>query len=609
MIIKQIKTLKKRIHNAICILTNQPDERLIQLYNDLIDINYDFFIIINDNHFDCTSLQQKYTKFHFIQIKEKDFQSKNIWEKTLYYFCNFKLDVYKYIWFIEDSVLITAPFLIYKIDTKFDHSDIDFLSKEINKKSKKSLSLLSEIPSILHSHLCNTLVYSFRISNKFLNFIHDYLKKYNIFKIEYFFCTLASYYHLNMENSIEFTNNKKWILKDILKGPFSFIYPIRDLNEQIKIRKFYYLNTNIHNKNIEKNQKIKEKHIEIKKSALKIDKKMIQLDSQIHSLFKNKPNLFKKPNFRFHTNKNTNIEDIFKKKKAFVTTVFINESYISGALIWAKSFIGHKTKYPLICCVQDKPFLKNNEILFPGVSNEGIMDLLKYFDLVVGVDLLEVKNYKIPTIPNKPHVKHASNVPSYKNSAFYPTKLQVFGLLEFEQLFYIDSAAYIGKNIDHLFDEFKGNFFHERQYYFMKTGAGGSHFMIQPNIIFYYKLKLFVDNYQKYFDHLFLKGTVDETLLYYCIYPHWDGLIEFKKYLSHKRWSHPERNTPIRHFMKYKPFRPLPINDNTYQYITDEAFNEWNSIGKNIITQYPQLKKYYEHIPSFRKTKLFNTTT
>ncbi len=598
--------------NAICLLTNEPDERLIQLYNDLIDIHYDFYVIVNNDNFDCTFLQKKYPKFHFIQMKN-DNKKTSLWDKTIHYFCNYKLNVYKYIWFFDDNLFIPSIYLIYKIDNKFNHSHIDLLSKEPkNHKKISSKKVSTQIPNILQNHLCFSPVHSIRISNNFLNFIDKYIKEYkNIFSIRYFFCTLAKYYQLNTYHSFEFNNiveNKKWNLKDILFEPFSFIYPIKNLDEQIKFRKFFFINHTNKNKNINQyflNQSIEPKHIEIRRAALKIDKKMVQVDSDIHQLYIKKPSLFKKPNFRFYKNENLNIQHIFDKQNAFVTTVFINEGYLPSALIWAKSFIEHKTKYPIICCVQDKPYIKNNETIFPGISKEAIHDLLKYYDLVVGVDLLEVENYKTPVIPNRPNTKHASYGPYYTNSRFYPTKLQVLGLFEFKQIFYIDAAAYIGQNIDFLFDIYKGNYFHEKEYFFIKSGAGGSHFMIQPSLIFYYKLKLFVHNYHKYFDHLFLKGTVDETLLYYSIFPYWDGLIEYGKYLDYKRWKKSYENRPIRHFMKYKPFRPLP-DENTYQYITDEAFSEWNSIGKKVIKQYPQFKKYYEHIPSFRKTKLFN---
>ena len=375
------------------------------------------------------------------------------------------------------------------------------------------------------------------------------------------------------------------------------------------------LSKDINNKQLFNKLKPTERHMEAKKSAEKIKNKMIKLNTDVIKLFKQstKSNesktksstLLKKPDFRFYTKKNINKNDIFSQKNAFITSIFINESYIPAALIWAKSFIDNKTKYPIVCYVQDKPYINNSDsTIFPGVSPEGINDLLKYFDLVIGVDLLEVKNYESPTIPNKPEIKHTSDHPSYKNSRYYATKLQILGLTQFEQLFYIDAAAYIGKNIDFVFKKYKGNYFHEYYYYYTKLGAGGSHYMIQPNPIFYYKLKLFIDNYQLYFDNLFFTGTVDETLLFYCVFPYWNGLIDYHSILSYKKWNSGKKNNPIRHFMKYKPFRPLP-DDPDYKKMPEGVFNEWDSIGKKIINQYPELKKYYVHIPSIRKTILF----
>ncbi len=613
--------------NAICILTNQPDEKLIFLYNSLINDNYDFYVIVNDYNFNSEYLEKKYEKFKFVKFnKTKDnsnFSTEksnyNLWENVINYFCDNKLNIYEYIWFIEDTVLVTSSNLIYKIDKKHEDYYIDFLSKKpikFSKDFKNSKKILDEIPDFLHNNLCFTLVSCIRISNYFLSYIKKYLdKNKKIFLIEYFFCTLANYYDLKTKDPIEFNNmikNKDWKINEILKTPLSFIYPIKDIYKQIYIRKFFEPSIKINEeiiKYFEANKnKIENKQIETKKSALKINKKMIELDIKIQKLFKRKKELFNKiskPNFRFYTNKNINPTDIFSKKNAFVTTVFINESYIGSALILAKSFIIHKTIYPLICVVQDKPYIKKKEIIFPGVSNKGINDLLKYFDLVVGVDLLEVKNYETPIVLDKPNLKHTSAGNSYKNSKYYPTKLQVFGLFEFEQLFYIDAAAYLGQNIDFVFKKYKGNYFHDKFHYFTKSGAGGSHFMIEPNPISYYKLILFTNNYQYYFDHLFFTGTVDETLLFYCVYPHWNGLIEYHSILSYKKWKHTKKDTPIRHFMKYKPFRPLP-DEYEFKLMPEGVFNEWDLIGKKVINQYPEFKKYYEHIVSFRKTKLFN---
>jgi hypothetical protein len=116
--------------------------------------------------------------------------------------------------------------------------------------------------------------------------------------------------------------------------------------------------------------------------------KILKLKNQLIKLFlllillriisKNYPKkTLLKPNFRKYTNNK------FKKTdNAYVSLIFGDETYIPALLILGYSLRKYKCKYNLVCMVQDKPTkvkIDNELRHFPGVSNESINQLLKYF--------------------------------------------------------------------------------------------------------------------------------------------------------------------------------------------------------------------------------------
>lgn len=169
---------------------------------------------------------------------------------------------------------------------------------------------------------------------------------------------------------------------------------------------------------------------------------------------------FNPPQFRFYTNTNVSKESIFNKKKCFITSLFINESYLPSTFVWAQSFRNQHTKYPIVCIIQDQPYQVNKNTVFEGVSKKAIEELLQFFDMVIGTDLIEVKGYKPPRSNKYPDLRHITEEENYKNIRFYGTKMKIVGLTQFQQIFYIDSAAYIAENIDFVFQKYNGNYMH-----------------------------------------------------------------------------------------------------------------------------------------------------
>ncbi len=249
--------------NAICLLTVKPDERLLKLYDDLTEENYDFYVVLDDNNSDFSDLSKKYPKFNFIKIKEEDciksgfyklnYYIKNgepsAWEKAIYYFCNFKLNVYNYVWFFEDDVFIPDSNIINHIDKTDASFSIDFLSKKssvFNRNWSHSSVVLKEAPKFIHKYLCIALVCAIRLSNKFLQFIKKYVdENKKMFFIESFLCTLTNYYNLKKSTITEFDNivfKKNWTIYDIINSPISFIHPVKDINQQVNFRKYFQPN-------------------------------------------------------------------------------------------------------------------------------------------------------------------------------------------------------------------------------------------------------------------------------------------------------------------------------------------------------------------------------
>ncbi len=261
---KNINKQKNSKKYAICIVAYQPDERLIQLYDNLNKTNYDFYVVVDDNNFDIQYLETKYPTFHFIKINEEDCKQKGYyglnyyikkgepsgWEKAIYYFCENKINQYSYIWFLEDDVFIPHQNTLYDIDHLKNTQNIDFISKSNESFSAKwehSDAVLKIAPSFLHKSLHISLICAIRISNAFLIKIKEYIQENGrMFFAESFFITLANEYHLSILNpdfmkTIFFRKN--WTIQNILQHPHSIIHPIKNISQQVNFRSLFQPNT------------------------------------------------------------------------------------------------------------------------------------------------------------------------------------------------------------------------------------------------------------------------------------------------------------------------------------------------------------------------------
>jgi alpha-N-acetylglucosamine transferase len=306
-----------------------------------------------------------------------------------------------------------------------------------------------------------------------------------------------------------------------------------------------------------------------------------------------------KPNFRVYKSKLYNNPH---KKYAYVTSVFINESYIPSALVLGKNIKLLKHKYPSVCMIQDKSYkvLKGDQYeYFQGVSEKAISDLLELYDYVIGVDLLKVHNYA-------PSPYHFTNNVNYSNILYYVTKGQVLGLTMFEKVMYLDASSYLENNIDNVFSTFsKSTFLGDREFQDTKVGIHGAFFLVTPNKYFYHKHRNFVEDYQKYFSDLYFIRGVDELLIFFSVFPEWSNLHFDSHFACRKNKMRSFQDCDIYHFQFTKPFRKdekeVDLGENIKRHYT--YYDDWDKIVKLLLKSHPHLEFYFKHIKGFRETQ------
>ncbi len=330
----------------------------------------------------------------------------------------------------------------------------------------------------------------------------------------------------------------------------------------------------------------RQSHLKIKDYMEEIDKLTMEV----------KENELTKCNYRVYKNRNI-LEN--SSKNAYVTSVFINESYIPSALVLAKNMKLLKHKYPLVCMVQDKSYKidKNGNIeYFHGVSEKGIKDLLELYDMVIGVDLLKVNNYT-------PSQYHFTNNDSYSNIIYYVTKGQVLGLTMFEKIMYLDASAYVENNIDSIFNNKEGTFLGDNEFEYTQVGIHGAFFFVLPSKYYYHKFRAFISNYNKYFSDLYFMRGVDELVIYYAVYPHWSNTQFDRHFACRKNKRGAFKDCDIYHFQMDKPFRNNDNNDSMKKIKKHyKQYDDWDKLVKILLKSHPNLGYYFQHIKTFRQT-------
>jgi len=381
------------------------------------------------------------------------------------------------------------------------------------------------------------------------------------------------------------------------------------MNKQNNKKNEFYINevNDINSKNIEINVPLQERIKRCNEDFHKVSKIIKKSDNKLKKmevLYKNINN-----NFYRYLKKKDN-----PTKYAYVTIIFCDSKYISSILVagnYLKNII--KTKYDIICLVQDKAYYEvdisgESYLKFPGLNNNEIDDIKKIYDVVIGIDLLRV---------NTPERTEWDLLPRYMKLPYYSTKIMVLGLIEYSKLIYFDSTALIYQNIDYLFDKYDKSTYrldYSETLYGLKRGLVGNFYMFIPKLYYVYKGIDILNNYQSIFGNRITCFTKDEDIIFYSVYPHWnDKLLDpnlFK--INNIRLPYFEINKKkeyqysVELYMGLKPFlypnddhileRDMYNNDNNCYY-------NWDLCAKNLLLYYPLFKKYFEFMKTFRNVE------
>ena len=266
----------------------------------------------------------------------------------------------------------------------------------------------------------------------------------------------------------------------------------------------------------------------------------------------------------------------------------IDENYLPGVLTLGYSLRKYNVTKNLVCLVQDHPVTINNK-KYNGVSKKAIQDILQVYDVVYGINLLYCKTYI-----NK---NHFTQIEHYKNIMLYVTKLQILGVTNYNKILYIDASSLVTRNLDYLFKCYNNKSAYridlkddDKEY-----GLPANLLLIKTSLIQYNQGLYLLHNYNKIFgQHFFMRG-VDETLIYFAIYPNWDFNNLLKRKMSCPS-SKQHFHCPVYAFAIYKPWRHGVDNKKEYY----KLYNQWDDLSYELLQKFPQFCHYYTHISAFR---------
>lgn len=115
------------------------------------------------------------------------------------------------------------------------------------------------------------------------------------------------------------------------------------------------------------------------------------------------------------------------KKYAYVTLVMLGDKYISAAIVLAHSLKKLETKADLVVLVTN------------DVTDKGKDVLRKFFDHVIEVPYIQVRNFRTQKQPSRKYLDYVF------------TKFHLFNLTQYKKILLIDADAIVLKYPDHLF--------------------------------------------------------------------------------------------------------------------------------------------------------------
>lgn len=230
---------------AICFLTIRPNKQFRSFCEKLNFDKYKIFICVDDNSYTIKSNNN----YEIIQINNTECENagfKNTVtyckfkacsrDKALYYF-TVKNNIFDYVWFIEEDVLIPNVNTIRNIDEKYSDEDLLIKSHFVSdEKWPHHKRVLNEINT---SEYYYSMVCAIRVSSKLLEIIKKYADTYKtLYFCEVIFNTLADLNKLKIKCIEELdTIHYRYQWNEYNLNSINNLYhPIKSIERQHQIR-------------------------------------------------------------------------------------------------------------------------------------------------------------------------------------------------------------------------------------------------------------------------------------------------------------------------------------------------------------------------------------
>lgn len=242
--------------NAICLLIKKSNDIWFSFLNDFTKdninnlINYDIYIVTDDDDILINDYQLKYPNIKLLQINNIDAFNKGYknssyiknvlpLDKALYYFCETNI-YYDNIWFIEDDVYIPTKYNLYDLDLKYSIIDLIHTDSNINTDGNlNNWPWWIKIIPFYELPWYSGLQCICRMSNKLLLKIKEFVKINNtLVFLEVLFPTIAGKNNLKMMDIPEFKNVIYYQHYNNINeiDETNFYHPIKNLNHHVELR-------------------------------------------------------------------------------------------------------------------------------------------------------------------------------------------------------------------------------------------------------------------------------------------------------------------------------------------------------------------------------------
>jgi hypothetical protein len=236
--------------NVLCLITFRPNSIWLDFLKNFI--NYQVFVIVDDNEYDLSLFQNTYTNITFIKISEDQCKLHGYidtnfmigklisgWDKALYYFTceNTNFD---FIWFFEDDVFFYNEETILKMDCKYRNEDLISSTYYENPDGNRDdwnwhwkHIHVNYSPPYYNGMMC-----AVRFSKRMMNNINNYASTYKtLFFLEALFPTIAiknNLYYTTPEELVKIYYRHNFQINEITVD--CLYHPVKDLNMHSEFR-------------------------------------------------------------------------------------------------------------------------------------------------------------------------------------------------------------------------------------------------------------------------------------------------------------------------------------------------------------------------------------